>query len=63
MDCDVLLKMLCGVNYDGLDCSVDVVIFCLCKKLLDSVVEFYCIKIICNKGYFFVFYVWDEMMG
>lgn len=59
MDCDVLLKNLCGVSYDGLDCSVDVVILWLRKKLFDNVVEFYCIKIVRNKGYFFVFYVWE----
>lgn len=59
MDRDVLLKNLRGVSYDGLDRSVDVVISRLRKKLFDNVVEFYRIKIVRNKGYFFAFYVWE----
>ncbi|MDI5349608.1 winged helix-turn-helix domain-containing protein, partial [Salmonella enterica subsp. enterica serovar Kentucky] len=40
-----------GVNYDGLDRSVDVAISRLRKKLLDSAAEPYRIKTIRNKGY------------
>lgn len=51
MDRDALLKTLRGVNYDGLDRSVDVAISRLRKKLLDSAAEPYRIKTIRNKGY------------
>ncbi len=50
MDRDAL-KTLRGVNYDGLDRSVDVAISRLRKKLLDSAAEPYRIKTIRNKGY------------
>ncbi len=53
MDRDALLKTLRGVNYDGLDRSVDVAISRLRKKLLDSAAEPYRIKTIRNKGYLF----------
>lgn len=51
MDRDALLKTLRGVEYDGLDRSVDVAISRLRKKLLDSAAEPYRIKTIRNKGY------------
>lgn len=59
MDREVLLKNLWGVSYDGMDCSIDVVILCLCCKFYDNVLEFFRIKIVCNKGYLFVFNVWE----
>lgn len=61
MDRDALLKTLRGVNYDGLDRSVDVAISRLRKKLLDSAAEPYRIKTIRNKGYLFAPHAWDEM--
>ncbi|EIV7688882.1 two-component system response regulator RstA [Salmonella enterica] len=60
MDRDALLKTLRGVNYDGLDRSVDVAISRLRKKLLDSAAEPYRIKTIRNKGYLFAPHAWDE---
>lgn len=60
MDRDALLKRLRGVNYDGLDRSVDVAISRLRKKLLDSAAEPYRIKTIRNKGYLFAPHAWDE---
>lgn len=63
MDRDALLKTLRGVNYDGLDRSVDVAISRLRKKLLDSAAEPYRIKTIRNKGYLFAPHAWDETTG
>ncbi|EDY1995344.1 two-component system response regulator RstA [Salmonella enterica subsp. diarizonae] len=60
MDRDALLKTLRGVNYDGLDRSVDVAISRLRKKLPDSAAEPYRIKTIRNKGYLFAPHAWDE---
>ncbi|HAU2958454.1 TPA: two-component system response regulator RstA [Salmonella enterica subsp. diarizonae] len=60
MDRDALLKTLRGVNYDGLDRSVDVAISRLRKKLLDSAAEPCRIKTIRNKGYLFAPHAWDE---
>ncbi|EGG3667319.1 two-component system response regulator RstA [Salmonella enterica] len=60
MDRDALLKTLRGVNYDGLDRSVDVAVSRLRKKLLDSAAEPYRIKTIRNKGYLFAPHAWDE---
>ncbi|EHC36475.1 Transcriptional regulatory protein RstA [Salmonella enterica subsp. enterica serovar Adelaide str. A4-669] len=57
------LKTLRGVNYDGLDRSVDVAISRLRKKLLDSAAEPYRIKTIRNKGYLFAPHAWDETTG
>ncbi|EJJ4226377.1 two-component system response regulator RstA [Salmonella enterica] len=63
MDRDALLKTLRGVNYDGLDRSVDVAISRLRKKLLDSAAEPYRIKTIRNRGYLFAPHAWDETTG
>lgn len=63
MDRDALLKTLRGVEYDGLDRSVDVAISRLRKKLLDSAAEPYRIKTIRNKGYLFAPHAWDETTG
>lgn len=62
MDRDAL-SVLRGVNYDGLDRSVDVAISRLRKKLLDSAAEPYRIKTIRNKGYLFAPHAWDETTG
>lgn len=56
---DALLKTLRGVEYDGLDRSIDVAISRLRKKLLDSATEPYRIKTIRNKGYLFAPHAWD----
>ncbi|ASG54840.1 two-component system response regulator RstA [Salmonella bongori] len=63
MDRDALLKTLRGVNYDGLDRSVDVAISRLRKKLQDNAAEPYRIKTIRNKGYLFAPHAWDETMA
>ncbi len=56
---DALLKTLRGVDYDGMDRSIDVAISRLRKKLLDSATEPYRIKTIRNKGYLFAPHAWD----
>ncbi|OON41490.1 two-component system response regulator RstA [Izhakiella australiensis] len=56
---DALLKTLRGVEYDGLDRSIDVAISRLRKKLLDNANEPYRIKTIRNKGYLFAPHAWD----
>ncbi|PIJ48590.1 two-component system response regulator RstA [Erwinia sp. OLTSP20] len=56
---DALLKTLRGVEYDGLDRSIDVAISRLRKKLLDNATEPYRIKTIRNKGYLFAPHAWD----
>lgn len=57
---DALLKTLRGVNYDGLDRSIDVAISRLRKKLHDSATEPFRIKTIRNKGYLFAPQAWDD---
>ena len=59
MDRDALLMNLRGVNYDGLDRSVDVAVSRLRKKLLDNAAEPYRIKTIRNKGYLFAPHAWE----
>ncbi|SFM96751.1 two-component system, OmpR family, response regulator RstA [Izhakiella capsodis] len=56
---DALLRTLRGVEYDGLDRSIDVAISRLRKKLLDNANEPYRIKTIRNKGYLFAPHAWD----
>lgn len=59
MDRDALLMNLRGVNYDGLDRSVDVAVSRLRKKLLDNAAEPYRIKTIRNQGYLFAPHAWE----
>lgn len=60
MDRDALLKTLRGVNYDGLDRSVDVAISRLRRKLNDSATEPFRIKTVRNKGYLFAPHAWEQ---
>ena len=56
---DTLLKALRGVEYDGLDRSIDVAVSRLRKKLGDDPNEPHKIKTVRNKGYLFVRAGWD----
>ncbi|GGP23763.1 two-component system response regulator RstA [Silvimonas iriomotensis] len=55
---DHLLKRLRGIEYDGLDRSVDVAISRLRKKLADDPIEPRKIKTIRHKGYLFATDIW-----
>lgn len=56
---DRLLKTLRGIDYDGMDRSIDVAISRLRKRLHDNATEPYRIKTIRNKGYLFAPQAWD----
>lgn len=58
---DALLQTLRGVNYDGMDRSIDVAISRLRKKLKDNATEPYRIKTIRNKGYLFAPQAWESL--
>ena len=57
---DALLKALRGVEYDGLDRSIDVAVSRLRKKLGDDPNEPHKIKTVRNRGYLFVRSGWDS---
>ncbi|MGV3345727.1 two-component system response regulator RstA [Enterobacteriaceae bacterium LUAb1] len=57
---DALLKTLRGVNYDGLDRSIDVAISRLRRKLNDNAADPWRIKTIRNKGYLFAPHAWES---
>ncbi|MDF0607166.1 two-component system response regulator RstA [Neisseriaceae bacterium TC5R-5] len=56
---DILLKEMRGVNYDGLDRSIDVAISRLRKKLGDNPNEPFRIKTVRNRGYLFSLSGWN----
>lgn len=60
MDRGALLQQLRGVDYNGLDRSIDVAISRLRKKLLDNATEPLRIKTIRHKGYLFAPDAWDD---
>ncbi len=55
---DSLVKALRGIDYDGLDRSIDIRISRLRKKLHDSAQEPFRIKTVWSKGYLFVPEAW-----
>lgn len=57
---DHLLKKLRGIEYDGLDRSMDVAISRLRKKLDDDPIDPRKIKTIRNKGYLFASDIWQD---
>ncbi len=59
VDRDYLFKSLRGIEYDGLDRSIDVSISRLRKKLGDSASSPFRIKTVWGKGYLFVPDAWD----
>ncbi|MBI3143703.1 MAG: two-component system response regulator RstA [Pseudogulbenkiania sp.] len=59
MDRDALFKTMRGVDYDGLDRSIDVAISRLRKKLGDNPAEPFRIKTVRNKGYLFAPAGWN----
>lgn len=60
MDREALLLNLRGVNYDGLDRSIDVAISRLRRKLYDNALEPFRIKTVRNKGYLFAPNAWEK---
>ncbi|AAQ61505.1 two-component system response regulator RstA [Chromobacterium violaceum] len=56
---DLLLKEMRGVDYDGLDRSIDVAISRLRKKLGDNPSEPFRIKTVRNRGYLFSLSGWE----
>jgi len=56
---DLLLKQMRGVDYDGLDRSIDVAISRLRKKLGDNPSEPFRIKTVRNRGYLFSLSGWE----
>ena len=56
---EYLFKTLRGIEYDGLDRTIDVNISRLRKKLGDSSSHPFRIKTVWGKGYLFVFDAWD----
>ena len=58
LDRDYLFKTLRGIDYDGLDRTIDVNISRLRKKLGDSSSHSYRIKTVWGKGYLFVSDAW-----
>ncbi|WP_024301352.1 two-component system response regulator RstA [Pseudogulbenkiania sp. MAI-1] len=59
MDRDVLFKAMRGMDYDGLDRSIDVAVSRLRKKLGDNPSEPFRIKTVRNKGYLFAPAGWN----
>ena len=57
---DTILERLRGIDYDGIDRSVDIRISRLRKKLGDDTGHPYRIKTIRGKGYLFVKEAWEE---
>ena len=55
-----LVTQLRGIEYDGLDRSIDIRISRLRKKLYDNVAQPYRIKTIWAKGYLFAADAWDK---
>ena len=55
-----LVTQLRGIEYDGLDRSIDIRISRLRKKLHDNVAQPYRIKTIWTKGYLFAADAWEE---
>ena len=57
---DTILENLRGIDYDGIDRSVDIRVSRLRKKLGDDTSRPYRIKTIRGKGYLFVEDAWDN---
>lgn len=57
---DTILERLRGIDYDGIDRSVDIRISRLRKKLIDNTSHPMRIKTIRGKGYLFVKEAWEE---
>ncbi|WP_373415176.1 response regulator [Glaciecola sp. KUL10] len=58
---EFLSKQIRGIEYDGFDRSMDIIVSRLRKKLNDDASNPYKIKTIWGKGYMFIENAWDEL--